>query len=68
MDVLRDADEVHALKLDAAGVPLIAVRYNHIITNLICSKLSTEVAGARGATEQSAKAIKIYEYLRLIQP
>ncbi|MEB5932075.1 alpha/beta hydrolase [Pseudomonas mosselii] len=58
MDVLRDEGEAYARKLDAAGVPVTAVRYNGLIHDYGLLNVLSTVPSVRSAMDQAAQALK----------
>ncbi|QXI38642.1 alpha/beta hydrolase [Pseudomonas xantholysinigenes] len=58
MDVLRDEGEAYARKLDAAGVPVTAVRYNGLIHDYGLLNVLSDVPSVRSAMDQAAQALK----------
>ena len=60
MDVLRDEGEAYARKLDAAGVPVTAVRYNGMIHDYGLLNVLSTVPTVRSAMDQAAKALKTH--------
>lgn len=60
MDVLRDEGEAYARKLNAAGVPVNAVRYNGMIHDYGLLNVLAQVPGVRSAMDQVAQAIKLH--------
>jgi len=58
MDVLRDEGEAYARKLDAAGVPVTAVRYNGMIHDYGLLNVLSTVPSVRSAMDQAAQALK----------
>ncbi|MDF9754157.1 acetyl esterase [Pseudomonas sp. TE6288] len=58
MDVLRDEGEAYARKLDAAGVPVTAVRYNGMIHDYGLLNVLSDVPSVRSAMDQAAQALK----------
>lgn len=60
MDVLRDEGEAYARKLDAAGVPVTAVRYNGLIHDYGLLNVLSTVPGVRSAMDQAAQALKAH--------
>ncbi len=60
MDVLRDEGEAYARKLDAAGVPVTAVRYNSLIHDYGLLNVLSTVPSVRSAMDQAAQALKTH--------
>ncbi|WP_457981251.1 alpha/beta hydrolase [Ectopseudomonas composti] len=58
MDVLRDEGEAYARRLNAAGVPVTAVRYNGMIHDYGLLNVVTEVPAVRSAMDQAAQTLK----------
>ena len=60
MDVLRDEGEAYARKLDAARVPVTAVRYNGMIHDYGLLNVLSTVPAVRSAMDQAAQALKMH--------
>ncbi|MDH0304604.1 alpha/beta hydrolase [Pseudomonas sp. GD04091] len=60
MDVLRDEGEAYARKLDAAGVPVTAVRYNGLIHDYGLLNVLSTVPSVRSAMDQAAQALRTH--------
>ncbi|MBL0843348.1 alpha/beta hydrolase [Pseudomonas mediterranea] len=57
-DVLRDEGEAYARKLDAAGVPVTAVRYNDMIHDYGLLNVVSQVPAVRSAMLQASEELK----------
>ena len=59
-DVLRDEGEAYARKLDAAGVPVMAVRYGGLIHDFGLLNALSAVPGTRAALLQASEELKLH--------
>ena len=57
-DVLRDEGEVYARRLDAAGVPVVAARYNGMIHDFGLLNALSNVPATRAALHQASEELK----------
>ncbi|AVS85934.1 alpha/beta hydrolase [Paracidovorax avenae] len=57
-DVLRDEGEAYARKLDAAGVPVVSVRYNGMIHDFGLLNALADVPATRAALHQASEELK----------
>ncbi|AVS78882.1 alpha/beta hydrolase [Paracidovorax avenae] len=57
-DVLRDEGEAYARKLDAAGVPVVSVRYNGMIHDFGLLNVLADVPATRAALHQASEELK----------
>ena len=60
LDVLRDEGEAYARKLDAAGVPVTAVRYNGMIHDYGLLNPLSDVPEVQAAMRQAANELKAH--------
>lgn len=58
-DVLRDEGEAYARKLDAAGVPVVATRYNGMIHDFGLLNVLSELPATRAALRQASEELKL---------
>ena len=58
MDVLRDEGEAYARKLDAAGVTVVATRYNGMIHDFGLLNVLSGVPSTRAALHQASEELK----------
>lgn len=58
-DVLRDEGEAYARKLDAAGVPVVATRYNGMIHDFGLLNVLSELPATRAALHQAGEELKL---------
>jgi acetyl esterase/lipase len=59
-DVLRDEGEAYARKLDQAGVPVTAVRYNGMIHDYGLLNVVSQVPEVRSAMLQASQELKVH--------
>lgn len=59
-DVLRDEGEAYARKLDAAGVPVTAVRYNGMIHDYGLLNVVSRVPAVQAALRQAGEELKVH--------
>ncbi|AVS71801.1 alpha/beta hydrolase [Paracidovorax avenae] len=57
-DVLRDEGEAYARKLDAAGMPVVSVRYNGMIHDFGLLNALADVPATRAALHQASEELK----------
>jgi acetyl esterase len=57
-DPLRDEGEAYARKLQDAGVPVTAVRYNGTIHDFVLLNAIKDVPSTRAALKQASEAIR----------
>lgn len=57
-DVLRDEGEAYARKLDAAGVPVVAVRYRGMIHDFGLLNVLSQLPATRAALHQGAETLR----------
>ena len=58
-DVLRDEGEAYARKLDAAGVIVVATRYNGMIHDFGLLNVLSGVPGTRAALHQASEELRM---------
>lgn len=58
-DVLRDEGEAYARKLDAAGVPVVATRYNGMIHDFGLLNVLSDLPATRAALRQASEELKL---------